>query len=63
MLETTFLNGLNPTIKAKVVSKQLVWLEDIMKQAQLIEDRDPTVKMAIEQMGSGPPRDTSKSAQ
>lgn len=48
VLENTFLNGLKPDLKAAVVSRQPVGLEEIMLEAQLIEDRDLAIQKACE---------------
>lgn len=54
VLENTFLNGLKPVIKAAVKSRRPVGLEEIMIQAQLIEDREMAIKLAEEWGEWGP---------
>lgn len=60
VLENTFLNGLKPTVKAAFVSRRPIGLEEIMLEAQLIEDRDLAIKPATETMGQGSYYDTLK---
>lgn len=63
MMKITFLNRLNPTIRAEVISRQHLGLDDIMKQAHVVKDKDMVVKMAIEMMDSGTSNDVGKAAQ
>lgn len=63
VLENTFLNGLDPTIGAKVAIHKPVGLREIMKHAQLIEDCDLAIKMAIDLMGSEGITENDKMAQ
>lgn len=54
VLENTFLLGLQPDIRAEVVSRTPIGLEDIMKQAQIVEDRNLTLKLYTEDISIGP---------
>lgn len=51
VLENTFLNSLKLAVKAAVVSRIPIGLEEIMLEAQLIEDRDLAIKLVIDTMG------------
>lgn len=51
ILENTFLNDLKPTIRVSVVSRRPIGLEETMTEAQLIEDQDLAIQLAIETMG------------
>lgn len=48
---TAFLNGLRPSLKAVVVSRRPVGLDQCMLEAQSIDDRDLALKLALEEVG------------
>lgn len=51
VLEGTYLNGLIPTIRAEVISRRPTGLEDLMEQAQWVEDRNLAIQLAREDLG------------
>lgn len=51
VLVTVFLNGLRPSLKAAVVSRRPVGLDQCMLEAQSIDDRDLAFKLALEEVG------------
>lgn len=53
VLENTYLNGLRLPIRAEVIGRRPVGLEDIMEQAQMVEDRDLAVKLAEDEWNLG----------
>ncbi|XP_038875910.1 uncharacterized protein LOC120068265 [Benincasa hispida] len=56
ILETAFLNGLHPAIKAEVISRSPVGLEEYIQEAQLVEDRNLMIQWSMEEMKKGGPR-------
>lgn len=53
VLENSFLNGLKPQIRADVLSRRPIGLEEIMEEAQLVEDRNIAISLSEEINGSG----------
>lgn len=51
VLEGTFLNGLRSAVRAEVISRRPVGLEDMMEHAQMVEDRDLAKILAAEELG------------
>lgn len=55
MSKMMFLNGLHPTIKAKVISRRLVGLDEIIREARLVEDRNLMILWSINELKSKGP--------
>ena len=56
VLRDTFLIGLEPALKAEVVSRHPQTLEDCMKEAQLVNDRNLALKLARAELGIPKPK-------
>lgn len=52
VLENTFLNGLCPAVRAEVISRRPCSLEEIMEEAQLVEDRNLAMDIALSEIKS-----------
>lgn len=50
VMENTFLSGLCLAIRAEVISRRPVGLDEIMKEAQLVEDRNLAIELAWEEI-------------
>lgn len=51
VLVMVFLNGLRPSLKAEVMSRRPLGLDQCMFEAQSIDDRDLAMKLALEEVG------------
>lgn len=51
VLEQAFLNGLSPEIRAEVKSRHPVGLDQCMKEAQAVRDRNIALKLGWKEMG------------
>ncbi|XP_038898276.1 uncharacterized protein LOC120085983 isoform X2 [Benincasa hispida] len=65
VLRDAFVNGLEPTLRAEVISRKPTTLEECMYEAQLVSDRNVALKIALADLGvvgpckkEGPGRDS-----
>lgn len=55
VMENTFLNGLIPELRAEVISRRPEGLDEILLEAQLVDDRNYAIRLAVEEMTGGKP--------
>lgn len=53
VLKNAFLNGLQPAIRAEVMSRRSMGLEETMEEVQLIQDRNIAIALSEVEFGSG----------
>lgn len=63
VLIDAFATGLEPTPQAEVKSCHRVTLEDCMREAQLVSDRDLAIKLALSEWGDRGPGTTKAQTQ
>ncbi|XP_038906781.1 uncharacterized protein LOC120092698 [Benincasa hispida] len=51
VLKDTFINGLEPTLRVEVISRKPTTLEECMREAQLVSDRNMALKLALADLG------------
>ena len=51
VLRDAFVTGLEPALQAEVISRHPLTLEECMKEAQLVNDRNLTLKLARAEFG------------
>ncbi|TYK31688.1 retrotransposon protein [Cucumis melo var. makuwa] len=56
VLRDAFLTGLEPTLQAKVISRHPQTLEECMKEAQLVNDRNLVMNLARVELGIPEPK-------
>ena len=62
VLLDAFFTGLEPALQAEVISRHPQTLEECMKKAQLVNDRNIALKLAMEEMDKVEPKRSESSS-